>query len=283
MAYGNNQASQWNAGNASNNFAFSQQPAATAQPGSWNAQPAPNAQSYWSVEPEQPQAPSQLPIAVANGGPVSMVPVQRVEEILPALPEEEGSVYIPQMYTKPRPVIPRRRIISGFLSMLIVTLLLCGGAGYYAKVSGMLDNIQRFIGISSPPPIQPASAQKNIPDPKKREPGPAANMVDLAVFASTTTENGNPGVVGDTFAPGTKFYFVTGIKLDKNPATITIKVYTDGEIFNEETRQTKTTKDGDRQNIVLPLIFDTPLSGQVEVYWNGKLAQRSYFAVKTTQ
>jgi hypothetical protein len=63
---------------------------------------------------------------------------------LPALPHlnEEGAIYIPPMYTKPRPIIPRYRAISGLISVLIVVILFCSGAGYYAQASGKIDFIR---------------------------------------------------------------------------------------------------------------------------------------------
>src|ERR687883_1190895 len=52
-----------------------------------------------------------------------LIPLQdptQLASMLPSQSEEYGSIYIPPMYTKPRAIIPRYRIISGFLSVLIV-------------------------------------------------------------------------------------------------------------------------------------------------------------------
>src|SRR5947207_11750675 len=66
------------------------------------------------------------------------IPTQNLSDLVAALPEEAGVIYVPPMYTKPRPLIPRYRVISGLLSVLIVTFLLCVGTGYYVKASGKL-------------------------------------------------------------------------------------------------------------------------------------------------
>ncbi|HET8911049.1 MAG TPA: hypothetical protein VFN23_06280, partial [Ktedonobacteraceae bacterium] len=39
----------------------------------------------------------------------------------------EGPMYVPPMYTKPRPIIPRYRAVSGLISFIVVTILLCSG------------------------------------------------------------------------------------------------------------------------------------------------------------
>ena len=55
-----------------------------------------------------------------------MIPLQDVVRELStavAQPEEYEVTYIPPLYTNPRPLIPRYRIISGFLSVLIMGIL----------------------------------------------------------------------------------------------------------------------------------------------------------------
>ena len=58
-------------------------------------------------------------------GQMQLVPFQQQMQL--ALPGEQAeTVYVAPMYTKPRPIIPRYRIFSGILSILIVALLVCG-------------------------------------------------------------------------------------------------------------------------------------------------------------
>src|SRR5207237_10787863 len=106
------------------------------------------------------QQPALLPIPYQGGGMQradapwyqtqetsrQVIPLQETAKFASALPvqaEEHGAIYIPPIYIKPRAIIPRYRIISGFLSVLIVFAFLCTGAGYYAKASGQLNNLQR--------------------------------------------------------------------------------------------------------------------------------------------
>ena len=114
------------------------------------AQPAPQwsqAPQQWAQTPQQSQPLQQsgdafLPVPYQGGMSLQTVPqpnamqvmtAPTAQDIIVAPPsQEEGVVYVPPMYTKPRPIIPRYRIISGFLSVIIVSLMLCGGAGYYA-------------------------------------------------------------------------------------------------------------------------------------------------------
>ncbi|WP_211326327.1 hypothetical protein [Thermosporothrix hazakensis] len=224
--------------------------------------------------------PAQDQMQPAGSTSTLMMPMQRVEEMLPALPEQEGSVYIPPMYTKPRPLIPRYRIISGVLSVLIVALLLCGGVSYYAKASGKLDAFQRFIGISAPPALQ-LSPTATIGNPKPKEAGPAKDAVTLALLAAKVDENGEPFFPNTVFLPNTEFYLVANVVQQKNPSTISVKIFTNGQPYKEyeEDIQAKSSK-SDLTKLKLPLKFLTPLAGHIEIYWEGKLAWRIYFAVK---
>src|SRR5206468_9351590 len=116
-------------------------------------------------QPPQQQAPLPMSIADRNTALIP-VPVQNIGPLVPAQPQDETIVYVPPMYTKPRPVIPRYRIISGLLSFLIVTILLCVGTSYYVKASGSLNALGHFSGLTTPPNLQltPAAA---LPDPPK--------------------------------------------------------------------------------------------------------------------
>src|SRR2546425_2007307 len=66
-----------------------------------------------------------------EGNALVPAPMQNLSALVAALPEEAGTIYVAPMYTKPRPIIPRYRAISGLLSVLIVAMLLCVGTGYY--------------------------------------------------------------------------------------------------------------------------------------------------------
>src|SRR5579859_1897172 len=83
---------------------------------------------------QEPQANDMRQGTVA----LQLISQQAIEHLLPEIAEIPETVYVPPLFTNPRPLTPRYRIISGTLSVLIVALLLCGGVGYYAQASGML-------------------------------------------------------------------------------------------------------------------------------------------------
>ncbi|WP_220193147.1 hypothetical protein [Ktedonospora formicarum] len=208
-----------------------------------------------------------------------LMPVQNIEQLLPDLPEQEGSIYVPPMYTKPRAVIPRYRIVSGFLSVLIVMLLLCSGAGYYAKASGKWDAFTHFTGLNTPPSIKPTTAV-NIPDPPKTETGPGKDVITSATIASRIdATNGVALQEKNIFTPKTTFYVTYSVVTKgKKGGTITAQIYTDNIPFSPP-QEIKV--DGDKsQNGSISLNFPASLSGKVELSWNGKLAYRLYFAVR---
>ncbi len=107
-----------------------------AQPAQGQAQ-----QQYHSMLPVQYQAGMNVPQQALKVTSSNLPAVQTGNEhasMLPALPEVEEPVHIPAMYTKPRAIIPPYRAISGLISVIIVSLLLCTGAGLYAKATGKL-------------------------------------------------------------------------------------------------------------------------------------------------
>ena len=103
---------------------------ASAQP--FQLQPRTEQQQPASLLPVPYQA-QQVPFPFQPGSNIAgsslmPLPAQNINALLPALPDQGESVYVPPMYTRPRPIIPRYRAISGLLSVLIVTLLLAASA-----------------------------------------------------------------------------------------------------------------------------------------------------------
>ncbi len=100
---------------------------------------------------EQQQNPqSLLPVPytgnVQDGNQQASMQLVPFQQMIPAIPGEQAeTVYVPPMYTKPRPIIPRYRIISGMFSVLIVSLLLCGGGVYYAQSHGTFNALARML------------------------------------------------------------------------------------------------------------------------------------------
>src|SRR5207253_7114071 len=116
-----------------------------------------------------------------------MIPFQEMVNVasaLPVLTEEPGAIYIPPMYIKPRAIIPRYRIISGFLSIVIVLAFLCTGAGYYAQASGQITNLQKATGGFLPPNVRPAATPILADPPDRVDQGPAYLIIPSAIITA---------------------------------------------------------------------------------------------------
>ena len=281
------------------------QPAQDAQPQLSFGQPAQNSQLPSGQSVQNPQSPvSWLPVPyqmpqqdMANDAiqPTSVIPFgwgQGMEERglvpgaqsqdgasrLPALPDQndEGAIYIPPMYTKPRPIIPRYRAISGLLSVLIVFLLFCSGAGYYAQASGKIDFLRKVTGMTLPPSMKP-TATPTLPDPKSSpDYGPAANIINSASTGSKVDPQYVVLQPENVFRPGQDIYLTYSVQPQKKPGVVTIKWYTNGNLFSPY--QSAPIKGGLGTSVQVK--FPEPAEGMVELYWNGQLAIRLYFVVR---
>lgn len=271
-------------------------------------QPSPPVQQqnqYWS-QVEEPAWPSPTQLAQANMGqqqsllpvpyenpmggqlaapqytvPLQLVPEQAIEHLLPVEYADGESVYVPPMYTKPRAIIPRYRVISGLLSFIIVTLLLCGGVGYYANTSGL---ISRILNGGTPPNV--TLAQAPLPDPPTqadKDRGPAYNIIPSATTASRVDANNFAVQEVKAFKPGQVFYLTFSVHAPNNDGTVYAKWYTDQKFFITVPTN-KPIKAGATQNGDMSMVYKQPAEGMVELYWSSQnkdqLAQRVYFVVR---
>lgn len=250
-----------------------QTPQASSQPLNEPSQPP---QSYLPVPYQAPNQMGYPPFSQQN--PMqALVPVQGREQMLPALPQEDQAVHVPPMYTKPRPIVPRYRIISGILSVLIVAGLLCSGSVYYARASGKFDAVMRFI-TGAPPSGVVTQQQANLPDPPaKRDQGPAVGMIPSA--ATAIRVNGTqPVEQGVIFRPGQTFYLTFSTSQNVH-GTITVKWFTNGTFYQQQTQRAN-VPEGQVDSGAAPMQYAIPAEGQVELYWNDQLALRLYFVVR---
>lgn len=275
---------------------------------SWRGPARPTTGAQWGTQafpgsPETLQAPkaqnqqqSLLPVPYHPGAGVTGVQGVQQQSLLvippgsfagaalpvPVQAEEAELIYVPPMYTKPRAVIPRYRAISGLLSLLIVSILLCIGTTYYAKATGKLTLIQQALGNIPPPSVKPTSA--TLPDPPQSvySPGPATTIINSATTASiidqTTATARQPGKV---FKVGQTFYLTYSVH-PKADGAVVIKWYTNGHFYTTVTAPIS-AKDGP-QNGSYPMRYSQPLEGKIELYWSeqGKeqLAITLYFVVR---
>jgi hypothetical protein len=202
------------------------------------------------------------------------LPAQNINAMPPALPEE--SVYIPPMYTNPRPVIPRYRVISGLLSVLIVTLLLCSGAGYYARASGTLNSLSRLVGFAPPSNIKP-TATAILPDaPVAQETGPAYSIISSATTTASIDSQGVATKTDTVFKPNQPIYLTYSVHPPKKPGVLIIKWYTNGAFYQASPPQRVSSGIYGRTQVA----YAVPAEGKVELYWNDQLAIRLYFVVR---
>jgi hypothetical protein len=259
----------------------------TAAQAGWGSPPA----RTQTQEPAQADRSSLLPVPYqgaeqAGYQSMQLVPTPNREQMLPAEPVELGqSIYVEPIYTKPRPIIPRYRVISGFLSVLIVAALLCTGSVYYAKATGKITAVQRFFGAALPPNIA-APSSANIPDPPdKVDQGPGINIITAAATTSQVDANFTPRQAEQIFHVGVPFY-VTYSARPPRPGNIVIKWYMNGNHYLDTVStklidpKTQPSINGDAK-----MTYSVPAEGTVELYWsdlNGKqiFAQRLYFAVR---
>jgi hypothetical protein len=205
-----------------------------------------------------------------------LIPLQEQHggDMLPSLPE--NATYIAPMYTKPRALIPRYRAISGLLSVIIVTLLLCGGLSYYAKTSGRLNAFAQMVGVVPPPNVRPTATATLAVPATPQITGPAYAIINSA----TTTDRLNSQHVAvdqnDVFRPGETIYLTYSVQRPKTPGIVTIKWYTNNVFYTQsQTQQIDVAINGYTTEQ-----FSMPLEGKVELYWNNELAITLFFVVK---
>ena len=192
-------------------------------------------------------------------------------------PDQGESVYVPPMYTKPRPIIPRYRAISGLLSVLIVTLLLCTGAGYYAKASGKLNALGQFAGFAPPTNLKPTSTQI-LPDaPTAQVTGPAYNIINSATTTANINSQGVATKTDTVFKPNQTIYVTYSVHPLKAPGIVTVKWYTNGAFYqaNKPSQLISSPMAGRTQ-----AAYAQSAEGKVELYWNDQLAVSLFFVVR---
>lgn len=211
------------------------------------------------------------------GSSLIPLPAQNINALLPALPDQGESVYVPPMYTKPRPIIPRYRVISGLLSVLIVTLLVCTGAGYYAKASGKLNALGQFAGFAPPTNLKPTPTQLLADAPTAQVTGPAYNIINSATTTANINSQGVATKTDTVFKPNQTIYVTYSVHPLKAPGIVTVKWYTNGAFYqaNKPSQLISSPMAGRTQ-----AAYAQPAEGKVELYWNDQLAVSLFFVVR---
>ncbi len=203
--------------------------------------------------------------------------------LIPAPPTTEPVVHIQPMYTKPRPIIPRYRAISGLLSVLIVFGLLCAGADYYAKVTGKLAFLHGIIGEvpqkdTPPPPV----TELPVP-PMTLQQGPAFNSIPSATTASRVALDSQNVIALDhtnQFKVGQDIYLTYSVH-PRAPGTVTLKWYTNSTFYIASDPKPVTNTKVEYTGYA-KIQFSKPIEGKVEIYWNNQIAVTLLFVVEPT-
>ncbi len=213
---------------------------------------------------------------------LQILPEQAAEHLLPAISQAPQPVYVAPMYTKPRPIIPKYRAISGLLSVLIVALLLCGAVGYYAQVTGKLNAIGIYLGTAQLPDVN-ANAARTLPNPPiqtAKDHGAAFATIPVASTTSAVDPKSNfPRDVQTAFTVNQTFYVTFTVLHPSKNGTVMAKWYTNNQ-FYKQTPDTTVIKAKETQNGSIEVVYGVPTEGAVELYWNNQLAQRLYFVVR---
>jgi hypothetical protein len=211
------------------------------------------------------------------------VPDHAIQHLIIPQQEVGETVYVAPMYTKPRPIVPKYRVISGLLSIIIMALVVCAGAGYYANTQGVLAKAAQFV-TGTPPKSLPLASSSAIPDPPEqtgKDLGPAYNAIPSAVTTLNIDKNNLARQPARVFKPGQVFYLVFSVQApaDGKGGKVRTRWYTNDKFFTEISSRDQ-IKPGDIKSGNIQMRFTMPLSGRVELFWNDQFAQRLFFAVK---
>jgi len=205
--------------------------------------------------------------------------VPQVNSLVPALPDsdQEAPVYVPPMYTKPRPIIPRYRAVSGLLSVIIVFSLLCAGAGYWAQVSGKLVGIEKLFGVYTPPSITSTQNRLLVPSNQVVQ-GPAANVIySVGISNKIDPKTGIVPVEINQFTVGETIWLACSAKPPKD-GVLSVQWYSNGNKYQLSNKDIPHSKG--LQTAIIPIVYGLAAEGKAEVYWNNQLAATVLFVVE---
>lgn len=233
-------------------------------------------------DPGQPSPRSLVPLP--TGFPTLGPNVRAVNSLVPVLPDQEAPVYVPPMYTRPRPIIPRYRAISGLISVIVVFTLLCTGGLYLAQVTGRLTPLEKFLGFYAPPSL--ASTASTLPVPSVQQtPGPGNKVItSVGLGNSIDPQSHLVPIYANQFTAGQTIYLTCSINSTRQ-GTIVTRWYTNNNFYrglDQPVSDPKTQNQG-----LFKMVYGQPAEGRVEVYWGdqqGKqqLAATLLFVVEPT-
>jgi hypothetical protein len=198
--------------------------------------------------------------------------------LIPAPPATEPAVHILPTYTKPRPIIPRYRAISGLLSVLIVFGLLCAGASYYAKVTGKLSFLHVIYGDAHQKNIKPPTTGHLPVPPNALQPGPAFNIIPSATTASRYDAVHHVALDHTNVFTVRQTIYLTYSVHPRSPGSVVLKWYTNAAFYLAS--HPMAIPGGKEETGSVQVQFSQPLEGKVEIYWNNQIAVTLLFVVE---
>ncbi len=247
-------------------------------------QPAPGSlqQQNPSMLPAQYQGGSALPQQALKVTSSSLPIIHKGTEyasMVPALPEGEAPIHVPAMYTKPRAIIPPYRAISGLISVIIVSILLCTGAGFYAKATGKLAFLHQIYGDARPDNIKTAQSSTLPTPPAMPTFGIASQIINSAATASQIDQaTAQPRVPTNQFKVGDTIFLTYSVH-PKSSGIVTARWFTNNNFYQMSTSSPiKEASSG-----YFPMQYLQPAEGKVELYWNGQFAVTLFFVVEPGQ
>ncbi|MBA2677441.1 MAG: hypothetical protein H0U76_03470, partial [Ktedonobacteraceae bacterium] len=193
---------------------------------------------------------------------LQLVPDHAIQHLLVPQQDMAETVYVAPMYTKPRPIVPKYRVISGLFSIIIMALVVCAGAGYYAQTKGVLAKATQFV-TGTPPKSLPLVSSSNIPDPPEqtgKDLGPAYNAIPSAVTTLNIDKNNLARQPAKIFKTGQVFYLVFSVQApaDGKSGRVRTRWYTNDKFFTEIS--SGMIKPGEIKSGNIQMRFTTPLA-----------------------
>ena len=175
-------------------------------------------------------------------------------------------------------IIPPYRAISGLISVIIVSALLCTGAGFYAKATGKLAFLHQIYGDAKPDNIK--TSQPALPIPRTMPTfGPASQIINSAATASKIDQTtAQPQVPSNQFKVGDTIFLTYSVH-PKSPGIVTAKWFTNNNYYQMST----STLIKDASSGYFPMQYLQPAEGRVELYRNSQRAVTLFFVVESGQ
>lgn len=225
---------------------------------------------YGGVDPSRalmPQYDEAMPPS-AEGGLIAGLPG------FPQTDEEERAIglrrpaYIPATEPRRKKKLSSGRVISGVLSVLLVTVGVCGGLGFL----GQQQLAKVFSGPLRTFIAQPTVDMSQIPVTPVSTPGPSAKIITSAVTAHQVDSSYNPIDVTSRFTVNDTVYVVVNIvgASQKGANTLSCRWFLDGIDYNLKSGTTVTVQPTKTNNFhgYCGLPYYQTGVGMVKIYWN---------------